>query len=269
MRENSRLAQFNPGCYRMYVRHHTDGHPDSRICAPMQGMGISAACLLDGTRLMTLPIEAPVSGSYGALSIPLNPFVAAEGKYNIEASAEGYATRPAVAKDIAGASGTQDFTPAFHGWKTRKILQPLTLSLPHPITLLAQRDGEFDFHLARGFIWHRVGVGIELRQQAQAVALDIAVGLDALPVLLETRFGREARHANINARFGRVVIRIGLAKTRLLQHLRREFDYVDVVVVLHGLPRCGILVPSALRLPQNRLEIVSSGIQSRSSNSCP
>ncbi len=69
-----------------------------------------AADHLDGTYLLTLPIDAPVSGRYGPLPIPLNPFVAASGKYNIEASAEGYATSPAVAKDIFSASATQDFT---------------------------------------------------------------------------------------------------------------------------------------------------------------
>lgn len=69
-----------------------------------------AVDLLDGTYLLTLPIEAPVSGRYGVLPIPLNPFLAATGKYNIEASAEGYATSPPVAKDIARASATQDFT---------------------------------------------------------------------------------------------------------------------------------------------------------------
>lgn len=69
-----------------------------------------AADLLDGTYLLTLPIEAPVSGRYGPLPIPLNPFVAARGKYGIEASAEAYATSPAVAKDIFNADATQDFT---------------------------------------------------------------------------------------------------------------------------------------------------------------
>ncbi len=69
-----------------------------------------AADLLDGTYLLTLPIDAPVSGKYGPLPIPLNSFVAVTGKYNIEASAEGYATSPPVAKDIVSASATQDFT---------------------------------------------------------------------------------------------------------------------------------------------------------------
>lgn len=66
--------------------------------------------LLDGTYLLTLPSEAPVSGRYGPLPIALNPFLAARGKYTIEASAEGYATSPPVAKDIVSGNASQNFT---------------------------------------------------------------------------------------------------------------------------------------------------------------
>lgn len=69
-----------------------------------------AADLLDGTYLLTLPIEAPVSGRYGPLPIPVNPFPAAGGRYNVEASAEGYATSPPVAKEIVSGSASQNFT---------------------------------------------------------------------------------------------------------------------------------------------------------------
>jgi len=69
-----------------------------------------AADLLDGSYLLTLPIEAPYSGRYGPLPIPLNPFLEARGQYNVEASAEGYATSAPVAKEIVSGSASQNFT---------------------------------------------------------------------------------------------------------------------------------------------------------------
>lgn len=69
-----------------------------------------AADLLDGTYVLTLPIEAPVTGRYGPLPIPWNPFVGARGQYSINASADGYAASPAVVKDIFNADATQNFT---------------------------------------------------------------------------------------------------------------------------------------------------------------
>ena len=42
-------------------------------------------------------------------------------------------------------------------------------SLPYGIALFLQCDGKLDFHVARGIVGHRVGVGVEPGQQAQAV----------------------------------------------------------------------------------------------------
>ncbi len=66
-----------------------------------------------GDYSFTLPIDAPLLGSYGTGTLPIafmpQPDVA--GKYKVEASADGYATQP-VDADISAADVTQDFTLA-------------------------------------------------------------------------------------------------------------------------------------------------------------
>jgi hypothetical protein len=66
--------------------------------------------LLGGYSL-SLPVGAPLLGSYGAgiLPITLSAQSTVAGKYNVEASASGYVTQSA-AKDITSANATQDFT---------------------------------------------------------------------------------------------------------------------------------------------------------------
>ena len=66
---------------------------------------------------------------------------------------------------------------------------------------------------------------------AQAVTLRKAVGLDACLVLVETLVGHEARHAYVDAGLARLVIGIGFAESRLVQHIAGKLDDVNVIVM--------------------------------------
>src|SRR5712692_9667468 len=69
-------------------------------------------------------------------------------------------------------------------------------ALPHAVALLAQRDGELDFHVARAIVRHRVVRGVELGHQAKAIERDVAVRLDAGLVLVEAQVRVDAGHAD-------------------------------------------------------------------------
>src|SRR5579862_2393792 len=114
--------------------------------------------------------------------------------------------------------------------------------LPHSITFRLQRDGELDLHVARGVVGHRVRVGVELRQQAQAVALHVAVGLDAGLVLFEALLGREAGAADVDAGLDDVAVRVGGAEARVVEHAAVKLDDVDVVVVAYPARLGGFLL---------------------------
>jgi Domain of unknown function (DUF4382) len=58
---------------------------------------------------LTLPVGAPSLGSYGTLPIALAADAAIAGQYQLEASAEGYASQTASA-DISGGDVTRNFT---------------------------------------------------------------------------------------------------------------------------------------------------------------
>src|SRR5207302_3756970 len=104
--------------------------------------------------------------------------------------------------------------------------------LPDCVALLAQRDGELDLHVARGLVGHRVGIGVELGEQAQAEALHVAVGADASLVLREAFFGAEAGHADVDAGLEEVAVGVRVAKARDVEDRGIELDHVDVVMVL-------------------------------------
>jgi len=89
-------------------------------------------------------------------------------------------------------------------------------ALPDRVPLFAQRDRELDFHVASGVVGHRVGVGVEPGKQAQAEALDVAVGADAGLVLDEARLGREAGAADVDAGLEDVVVRVRSAESATL-----------------------------------------------------
>ena len=70
-----------------------------------------AADLLTGAYALTLPVGAPLLGTYlvgGTLPIPLDPQVALAGRYTVEASASGYQTR-SIGRDISAANAIQGF----------------------------------------------------------------------------------------------------------------------------------------------------------------
>lgn len=70
----------------------------------------------------------------------------------------------------------------------RTIHQTITPSgLPHPETRAAQIDPDLDFPLARLVVAHRIEALEQVRQQAQTVFLDVAVGLNARLVLVEAQ----------------------------------------------------------------------------------
>jgi hypothetical protein len=70
-----------------------------------------AADLLTGAYALTLPVGAPLLGTYlvgGTLPIPLDPQVALAGQYTVEASASGYQTQ-SISRDMSAADVIQDF----------------------------------------------------------------------------------------------------------------------------------------------------------------
>ena len=70
-----------------------------------------AADLLAGAYALTLPVGAPLLGTYlvgGTLPVPLGAQVAQAGRYTVEASASGYQTQ-SISRDISAASVIQDF----------------------------------------------------------------------------------------------------------------------------------------------------------------
>jgi hypothetical protein len=60
---------------------------------------------------LTLPVEAPSLGTYGSLPITLTADGAVAGKYQLEASAEGFSTQNASV-DVSSSDVTRDFTLA-------------------------------------------------------------------------------------------------------------------------------------------------------------
>jgi hypothetical protein len=62
-----------------------------------------------GSYSLTLPVGAPSLGTFGPLPIALTADGAIAGKYQLEASADGYQTQTAAA-DLSGGNVTQDFT---------------------------------------------------------------------------------------------------------------------------------------------------------------
>lgn len=66
--------------------------------------------LLSNAYTLTLPISAPLLGTYGSgtLPLPLTTQNAVAGQYSVEAAAPGYQTQ-AFSKDITVAAATQDF----------------------------------------------------------------------------------------------------------------------------------------------------------------
>jgi hypothetical protein len=70
-----------------------------------------AADLLTGAYALSLPVGAPLLGTYlvgGTLPIPLDPQVALAGRYTVEASASGYQAQ-SISRDISAANVFQDF----------------------------------------------------------------------------------------------------------------------------------------------------------------
>src|SRR5437868_3228395 len=108
----------------------------------------------------------------------------------------------------------------------------LALGLPDAEPRLSQPDGQFHFHLASALVRHGVVDLIKLGHQAHAIVANEAVGLDAGLVLVEANIGIEPGHADIHERLAELVVRVGLAKTRLVPHGVGELDDVDAVVML-------------------------------------
>jgi hypothetical protein len=71
----------------------------------------AGADLLSGAYSLTLPIGAPLLGSYGTGTLPiaLTPQPGAAGQYAAEASATGYVAQP-VSVDLSAGDVTRDFT---------------------------------------------------------------------------------------------------------------------------------------------------------------
>lgn len=70
-----------------------------------------AADLLTGAYALSLPVGAPLLGTYlvgGTLPIPLDPQAALAGRYAVEASASGYQAQ-SISRDISAANAIQDF----------------------------------------------------------------------------------------------------------------------------------------------------------------
>ncbi len=63
-------------------------------------------------------------------------------------------------------------------------------------------------------VGHRVVDRVELRQQAQPVVADVAVGLDAGLVPVEAQVRIEPGHADVDERLAQHVVRVGLAEAR-------------------------------------------------------
>src|SRR5687767_5860571 len=118
-----------------------------------------------------------------------------------------------------------------------RFMAVLSSSLPHAVALVAQRDRKLDFHVARAVVGHRVVHLVQPGQQVQAVLGDEAVGLDAGLVLVEAHVGREARHADVDARKAQPVARVGLAEARLVQHVLRQLDDVHRVMMFPQGPK--------------------------------
>lgn len=70
-----------------------------------------AADLLTGAYALSLPVGAPMLGTYlvgGTLPIPLEPQVALAGRYTVDASASGYQGQ-SISRDISAANAIQNF----------------------------------------------------------------------------------------------------------------------------------------------------------------
>jgi Domain of unknown function (DUF4382) len=77
--------------------------------APTVTVGSQAADLLSGAYALTLPIEAPLLGSYTSPPIAFAAQSAVAAQYTAEASSTGYATQ-SVSTDISAGDATHDFT---------------------------------------------------------------------------------------------------------------------------------------------------------------
>jgi hypothetical protein len=78
---------------------------------PTVTVNSQAAALLSGAYTLSVPVGAPLLGTYlvgGTLPIPLDPQVALAGQYTAEASASGYQTQ-SYSRDISAANAIQDF----------------------------------------------------------------------------------------------------------------------------------------------------------------
>jgi len=77
---------------------------------------------------------------------------------------------------------------------------------------------------------------VELRQQAQSVVTHETIRPDAGLVLVEALVRGKAGHPDVHARLAHRVMRIGAQEARLAQHVDRELDHVDVMVIARHEP---------------------------------
>jgi hypothetical protein len=115
------------------------------------------------------------------------------------------------------------------------------------VTRPPQIFGQVQFHPHRGLERHRVEVSIMLGQQPNAVALYNGCGFNAILVIGETLFWRQASHANVNTRFVGISIGIGSPDMTQLANRRVQKHDVNVVMMRIGAGRAQLSKRAALQ----------------------
>jgi hypothetical protein len=99
------------------------------------------------------------------------------------------------------------------------------------VSLRPEVFGQFAFHFEGGFEGHGVENFVEFWHEADAVALNDTGGFEALLVILETLFWREAGHADVNAGFCGMGVWVRGTDLAQFAGLRGEQHHVDVMVM--------------------------------------
>jgi hypothetical protein len=75
---------------------------------------------------------------------------------------------------------------------------------------------------------------VKFRHQTDSVFLHRPCGFETLLVILESVFNRQPSHADVEARFRGIPIRIAAQSRGMLRNLRLELDYVNAVTEFLG-----------------------------------
>ena len=102
------------------------------------------------------------------------------------------------------------------------------------VPLRAKIRCQVTLHNDRGGVWHGVQVREEFGQEMEPVLANGPCRLVAVLVIFETVFDGEASHADVDARFCGIALRVGAQDGGMFGDCGIEEDDVDAVVMVVG-----------------------------------